>query len=288
MTARAVQARPTSVPVRVPAVASLALRHLLASDDATASVLGASSHAVWLHAGGDVLVVSTRDATRLPNGVEIAATSEAGLLELVPHGASVVVGPDSLELGSLVVDLVRWWDPRPALARTTSDDLGVAIGGFPHSVPGIDSRPLRSALAVTSPEDLVAASVTLLGRGPGLTPEGDDVLAGALAAIRTLGTALGSRPALAMLDEAEGALADAANRRTTTFSAALIRCAMRGEVAAPAGGLLRALAGRGDVDPNHRDLLRVGHTSGPALAAGIVLGAQSLIEAETTPNGGVQ
>jgi len=288
MTAHAVQARPTPVAARVPAVASLALRHLFASGAATASVLGASSHAVWLHTGGDVLVVSTRDATRLPNGVEIAATSEAGLLELVPHGASVVVGPGSLEFGGLVVNLVRWWDPRPALPHTTSDDLGVAIGGLPHSVPGIDSRPLRSALTATSPEDLVAASVTLLGRGPGLTPEGDDVLAGALAAIRTLGTALGSRPALAMLDAAAGALANAANNRTTTFSSALIRCAMRGEVAAPAGGLLRALAGRGDVGSNHHDLLRVGHTSGPALAAGIVLGAQSLIESETTPNGGVQ
>lgn len=288
MTARAVRARPSSAPVRVPAVASLALRNLFVSEAVTASVLGASSHAVWLHAGGDVLVVSTRDATRLPNGVEIAAASEDGLLELVHYGASVVVGPDSLELGGLVVNPVRWWDPRPALPLTTSDDLSVAIGGLPHSVPGIDAGPLHSALAVTSPEELVDASVTLLGRGPGLTPEGDDVLAGALAAIRTLGTALGSRPALAMLDEAAGALAEAAISRTTTFSSALIRCALRGEVAAPAGGLLRALAGRGNVGANHRDLLRVGHTSGPALAAGIVLGAQSLIEAETTPNGGVQ
>ena len=288
MTARAVQARPSSAPVRVPAVASLALRHLFVSEAVTASVLGASSHAVWLHAGGDVLVVSTRDATRLPNGVEIAATSGTDLFASVAHGAPAVVGPGSLEFGSLGVDLVRWWNPRPALPLTTSEELGVAIGGLPHSVPGVDSGGLRSALDATSPEDLIDASVALLGRGPGLTPEGDDVLAGALAAIRTLGTALGSRPALAMLDEAEGALVDAANRRTTTFSAALIRCAMRGEVAAPAGGLLRALAGRGDVDPNHRDLQRVGHTSGPALAAGIVLGAQSLIEAETTPNGGVQ
>ena len=288
MTARAVQARCTSLLVRVPAVASLALRPLFVSETATASVLGASSHAVWLHVGGDVVVVSTRDATRLPNGVEIAATSEAGLLDVVSHGASVVVGPGSLELGSLAVDLVRWWDPRPALPRTTSDDLGVAIGGLPHLVPGINSGALRSALVAASPDDLVDASMTLLGRGPGLTPEGDDVLAGALAAMRTLGTALGSRAALTMLDDAEGALADAAGSRTTTFSAALIRCATRGEVAAPAGGLLRALAGRGDVDSNHCDLQRVGHTSGPALAAGIVLGAQSLIEAETTPNGGVQ
>jgi hypothetical protein len=269
-------------------VASLALRHLFSTDDVNASVLGASSHAVWLHARGEVVVVSTRDATRLPNSVEIAATSGAGLLDSVADGASIVVGTGSLAFDSLVVDLVRWWDPRPALPRTTSDDLGVATAGLPCSVPGIDSGPLRSALAVTSPEDLVDASVTLLGQGPGLTPEGDDVLAGALAAVRTLGTALGARPALDMLDEAEGTLVDAANSRTTTFSAALIRCALQGEVAAPAGGLLRALAGRGDVDSNHRDLLRVGHTSGPALAVGIVLGAQSLIDSHITPNGGVQ
>jgi hypothetical protein len=121
-----------------------------------------------------------------------------------------------------------------------------------------------------------------------LTPEGDDVLAGSLAAIRTLGTALGSRRALAMLDASEAALADAANDRTTAFSAALIRCAARGEVAAPAGTFLRALAGRGHVGSSHRDLSRVGHTSGPALAAGIVLGAQTLVELHTTPNGGVQ
>ena len=283
MTAPAVQARPTSLPAPVSAVASLALRHLFVSEAATASVLGASSHAVWLLTGRDVVVVSTRDATRLPNGVEIAAMSEAGLLDSVGHGASVVVGRNSLEFDSLVVDLVRWWDPRPTLPRMLSDDLAVAIGGLPDSVPGVDSSALGFALAATSPEDLIDASVMLLGRGPGLTPEGDDVLSGALAAIRTLGTALGSRPALGMLDEAEGALIDAAGKRTTAFSATLIHCAVRGEVAAPAGGFLRALAGRGDVDSNHRDLLRVGHTSGPALAAGIVLGAKSLIEPTPHP-----
>lgn len=286
MTARAVQARPSSTPIRVPAVASLALRHLFVSEGVTASVLGVSSHAVWLLTRGEVVVATTGDATRLPNGVEIAARAGAGLFASIAHGASAVVGPGSLELGSLGVDLVRWWDPRPALPLTTSDELVVAIGGLPHWVPGVDSGALRSALDATSSEELIDASVALLGGGPGLTPEGDDVLAGALAAIRTLGTALGSRAALAMLDEAEGPLLDAADRRTTAFSAALIRCAVRGEVAAPAGAFIRALAGRGDVDASHRNLLRVGHTSGPALAAGIVLGAQTLAESRTTPNGG--
>ena len=288
MTASAVRARTTPVPIRIPAVASLALKHLLSPGDVSASVLGASSHAVWLLAGGGVVVVSTCDATRLPNGVEVAARSEACLFDSIAHGASVVVGSRAIEFDSLVVDLVRWWEPRPALPGASIDDVSSAIRGLPHTVSGIDSGPLRSALAAGSRGHLLDASAGLLGRGPGLTPEGDDVLAGALAAIRTLGTALGSRPALAMLDASETALVDAANNGTTTFSAALIRCAARGEVAAPAGTFLRALAGRGDIGSTHRDLLRVGHTSGPALAAGIVLGAQALIELQTTPNGGVQ
>lgn len=288
MTARAVRARPTSVPVRVPAVASRALKRLLSEGAVNASVLGVSSHALWLDAAGEVVVVTTRDATRLPNGVEIASTSEARLLEVVTHGASVVIEPDALDFGGLVVDVVRWWDPRLVLPRTTNEDLVAAIDGLPHSVPGLDARPLASALADRSSGELIGVSMALLGRGPGLTPEGDDLLAGSLAATRTLGTALDSSSALTMLDAAEDSLLTAAERRTTAFSAALIRRAIHGEVAAPAGGFLRALAGRGDIDVHHRDLLRVGHTSGPALAAGIVLGVRSLIAAVPTPNGGVQ
>ena len=264
-------------------MASLSLERVLSGGAVDASVLGVSSHALWFDAAGAVVAVTTRDAIRLPNGVEIASTSEAGLLESVAHGASVVVRPDALDFGGLVVDLVRWWDPRPALPCTTNEDLVVAIDGFPHSVPGLDTRPLASALSGTSSRDLVDASMTLLGRGPGLTPEGDDVLAGSLAAIRTFGMALGSSSALTMLDAAEEPLVTAANRQTTAFSAALIRSSIRGEVAAPVGGFLRALAGRGDIDVHHRDLLRVGHTSGPALAAGIVLGIGSLIAAVPTP-----
>lgn len=87
-----------------------------------------------------------------------------------------------------------------------------------------------------------------------------------------------------MLDAVANPLAELAEARTTAFSAALIQYALRGQVAAPAGSLLRAFAGRGDVAPSHRVLMRVGHSSGPALAAGLVLGAQSLIH--STVDGG--
>jgi hypothetical protein len=97
---------------------------------------------------------------------------------------------------------------------------------------------------------------------------------------------LGSADTAAMLDSIADPLTRLARVRTTTFSAALLRHAVDGRVAAPAGALLRALTGRGDIVGSHRDLTHVGHTSGPALAAGIILGVHSLLPSQLFPNGG--
>ncbi len=288
MTASAVQARPAPVPVRVPAAASIAVRPLLESADAHGEVLGVSSHAVWIRTGGHVVVVSTRDATRLPNGIEIVALAAAEPFGSIEHRERVTVGPASIVFERLTVEVVRWWDPRPILAPMTSRALSARVRSLPSSVPEIETQRLRFALSTESPSALCSAAAALLGRGPGLTPEGDDYLAGALAATRTLGASLGAGGALVMLDDAAAQLAAAARTRTTAFSAALICCALRGEVAAPAAAFLRALAGRGDVRGAHRNLLSVGHSSGPALAAGIVLGAESLDQLHAIPNGGFQ
>jgi len=149
-------------------------------------------------------------------------------------------------------------------------------------VPTVESSRIRAALAARSPAALIDAALHLLGRGPGLTPEGDDYLSGAISAIRVLGTAVGGESSLRMLDAAALPLSNVARERTTTFSAALIEHAIRGQVAQPAGTLLRALAGRGDPGTSYADLMRVGHSSGPALAAGIVLAAQELIHSPAT------
>ena len=98
-----------------------------------------------------------------------------------------------------------------------------------------------------------------------------------MAATRLLAEALGWERVISMVAGISIPMAELAAARTTTFSAALIQSALRGHVAEPAGALLRALSGRGDVAGSHLSLIRVGHTSGPALAAGIVLGAQSLV-----------
>lgn len=276
MTARAVEEGLTQVPKRAPGLASIAIHGLLTVPRA-ATVLGTSAYAVWLLVDESVIVVSTVDATRLPNSVEIPADSKADLFKLVHHGASVEIGFNRVMLEGLTVNVARWWDPRPVLPTTTLAQLQTNISGLPSEVPDVDSPLLHQALADNSPTGLLVAAKSMLGRGSGLTPEADDYLAGALAALRTLGPAVASRDVESMLDRVSAPLARLADLRTTTFSAALIHYALRGQVAAPAGALLRALAGRGEIALSHSVLCNVGHSSGPALAAGIILGARSLV-----------
>ena len=276
MTARPVDAEPDPAPQRVPGLASTAIHGLLKAPG-TGMVLGTSGYAVWLLVHDSVIVVSTADATRLPNGIEIAADSSADPFASVHHGETVEIGFDRVMLADLAITVARWWDPRPVLSPTTTSQLEDVMTDLPAEIAGIEAAPLREALENASTTGILTAARGLLGRGAGLTPEGDDYLAGALAALRTIGPVIGSRHAESMLDAVGVPLARLAEARTTTFSAALIQHALRGQVAAPAGDLLRALAGRGDTRKSHQALIKVGHSSGPALAAGIVLGAQSLI-----------
>lgn len=117
------------------------------------------------------------------------------------------------------------------------------------------------------------AADRLLGRGPGLTPEGDDVLAGAALAVRALGPAAG-------LDEGDrAALIDAlcpedARLGTGSLSATLLELAARGGAPEP---VHRLLAGR-DREAALADLLRLGGTTGGAIAAGIAAAARYLLD----------
>jgi hypothetical protein len=204
---------------------------------------------------------------------------------MVHHGATIEVGHGRIMLEGLSVSVSRWWDPRPSLASITSSALGRAISGLPSEVPDIDPLPLRTALVAGSAGGILQSARLLLGRGPGLTPESDDYLAGALAATRLLGEALGRDRTTAMMAGVSVPLAKLADARTTSFSASLVQAALRGQVAEPVGLLLRAFTGRGDVAASHESLLRVGHSSGPALAAGLVMGAQSLIQSDSDGGG---
>ena len=114
--------------------------------------------------------------------------------------------------------------------------------------------------------DLLAACRRLQGRGTGLTPSGDDVLAGTL-----LVGAIDSSRRRALTGLARSA-------RTTRLSRAFLRWAAVGQSIQPAHALLDAAAS-GDQAGMRRaaaSLAGVGATSGRALATGVALAATEL------------
>ncbi len=100
----------------------------------------------------------------------------------------------------------------------------------------------------------------LVGAGPGLTPRGDDLLAGLLVAAHATGD-----PRLAGWQQATR---DALSvRRTTAVSRGLLHHALDGWATPELAAFLVAVCG-GDPARAATRLLAVGHSSGAALAAG--------------------
>jgi len=143
--------------------------------------------------------------------------------------------------------------------------------------PGI-RFPLLADLGIAAADTAAAAEMAarLLGAGPGLTPSGDDVLAGFLAGAAAFGIeASALREAIAVLAPA----------RTTALSAALLWHAGRAECIDELAGVAAVLTsqrwrGPEQAGPAVGRLLRVGHTSGAALALGLVAAAESALHAQ--------
>lgn len=254
------------------AVGSTAVRSFLCGARRPAVVVEVLSAAVYLQVGpgtadgGAVVAVVTRDAVRVPLAVAIPAGAGERPFGAVPLGAPGSVGDGS---GAGVICLpdgrawqvTRWWDPAvPCVPAVPVVPTSPAVPAAAHA-PVEAVEPVEAALASALADggrglDLAVAG--LLGRGPGLTPEGDDVLAGALVALAAVGSPVRDRLAAAV----ETLLAGS-QTRTTTVSAALLRCAVRGQAIPELARFLRT----GDAAA----LLAVGHTSGAALARGALL-----------------
>jgi hypothetical protein len=119
--------------------------------------------------------------------------------------------------------------------------------------------PSEDAEATLAGLDPMADPTALVGLGPGLTPAGDDLLAGTLVTLRALDLRAAAASVIDRMD----------TTRTTPISAALLVEAAQGRAARPLLGLLRSLTGSGEVDAALDGLLAVGATSGRWLAEGV-------------------
>ncbi|GGO18870.1 hypothetical protein GCM10010116_37980 [Microbispora rosea subsp. aerata] len=278
--------RPPAAPVYVSGAASVAVRPALESPRRPARVLAAFPLALYLEVRSEcephVVAVVTGEATRLPNAVVLG-----GHLGGVSAGDDAWVGDGGVEVGGVSIRVRRWWDPAPPLAPAGPERLAPALdvlgrvrAASPRQ-PGLasDGAPAlleRGCLAGSLLESITAAE-RLIGLGPGLTPSGDDMLAGLLVALRHLGAAAGAPRAVWLADWLAAAVTYDARTRTTPISATLLHCAARGETSPEVTGVLRGVAGHQPLEPALRRLLGLGHTSGADLAWGVQIGLSAVL-----------
>jgi hypothetical protein len=155
----------------------------------------------------------------------------------------------------------------PCALRTRLEVLPAVTGArVEGGVLHLDGEPLRigriadtgvPALTSSALGPLRARVEELVGAGDGLTPYGDDVLCGWLAVHRAAGHAT---------DVVDAAIRQRMHR-TTSLSAALLDCAMHGEVIPEFAAYVAAL-GRPAEASATAALRAVGHTSGRGLLEG--------------------
>jgi hypothetical protein len=265
---------------------------LVAGATRQATVLGAHDVALYLDVDGAVLPVLTRDAAALPTALRLAIVS--GELALatgeparvgwgVRAGDRVPIGDRALRLPRAEVRVVRAWRPARVRRRTTPDEslpgacdarreqvrarLADAMGAGPRWL--VD--PVSRAVVAADPTAPVAG---LVGRGPGLTPSGDDAVAGALLVRHALGH---DDPAL--WRAVRGRLGT-----TTAVSAALLSAAADGWATPEVVALVDAVAAADPaaVEISLPPVLSLGASSGRDLVAGVTAALDALVPSGRT------
>ena len=227
------------------------------------------SKGAYVRLGVDWLMLAGTDAAFGPLSLAIDGLDR---LELAP-GQTARTLPGRLELGAREVSLARMRErgmvsparPSTVGARAAEAAAAAVIAALPAAPPCLTAG--IAALA----EGRVAAGVrALAGLGEGLTPAGDDVLAGYAAATALAARAIPgpSRPAVL---EGTGPISTLADGRASALGLAYLRCAERLELPDVGMRLLAAVA-RGSVPDALTSLPALGEwgaSSGIALGWGI-------------------
>jgi hypothetical protein len=199
----------------------------------------ASERAGYADVDGFVVVVVGPRGPLLPNGVVLTAEPRAGTVALA--GAAV-------------------WDPTLRLGPPgRGAELLAALGDH--------EAPLARAVAERDADLAGRVAVGLIGRGPGLTPEGDDAVAATAAVV-----AAGPWPAAEKHAWLAALVGDRLRERTTALSATLLELACAGAAAEPLHGVLAGYRWRSALTR----LLRIGHSTGRVYAVNAAAAACAL------------
>lgn len=258
----------------VAAAAPAWVRERLGGPSRDVPVLHEGRDAIYLDDAGACLGVLGRSAVGVPCGLQTT------LRELPRTGSYARLGDGRVELATMTVRIGRLVDmsvPRLNLCSTTAIALAAACGDRLDAVRAELPTAALRALRDADP----AAAPTLLGRGSGLTPVGDDVLCGWVATRQSI--AMPSIPVVRAIEAN-------APTSTTRLSATLLDRACAGDVIPAFRRLLLSLRAPTASAPAVRDavdaLFAVGHTSGAGLLLGcsLALGDRRADHPETVPS----
>ena len=241
---------------------------------------GAVVALVWGETGNGPLNAVLKDGLGaiLPAGARftVARRGNDDRNEVIASASRRVMLVSGRPAPSLQVDLsaATLWDPRPdwELLRMCRQQVvagaGVIAGMLAESGCSPERCGLPERLCTQAARGQPSAITDLVGLGPGLTPAGDDWLAGWLLA-RHLGAGLTDLRTLSDLIRMTAA------ERTTTLSRALLECAAAGEADEAWHALLAAFMGGEAIERimvlAHR-ILGHGATSGAAMLTGFAAG----------------
>ena len=159
----------------LPAAADDALRPLLTGPVRPAKLLAVVTDAVHLQVGSTLVVVCGPSAVRLPGSVTVAAPLST-ILDLDVLDPATV-GAGHLVLGRRALSVRRWMAaPRPRLRN-------VAAAVRRARTVDVPAAPALLEQALRGETDVNTTIAGMIGLGPGLTPAGDDIVAGALLAL---------------------------------------------------------------------------------------------------------
>lgn len=247
------------------------VRQQLAGNAGRPDVLGAFRTALYLQlANRAVLAVLTADAVRLPIGLVLPLSSAELPLDRVRPGEVWLAG-GTLRLDGRLAGLAMAAGPARSAALRPVGRPAIGLPALGHWQRRARAAARLPDIALDGVLDAPAAVVgTLLGRGPGLTPAGDDLLCGLLAG--TVLFELAGQPLRqAVLDRlASGPWA------TTSLSRQLLLRAAAGEGIEQLTALAAALCqpDGAAIEPAWAALSAIGHSSGAALGLGLLVAAE--------------
>jgi Protein of unknown function (DUF2877) len=258
----------THAPVLTTAAAPERVLELIKGPLRQASRIAAFPSAVYVRLStGALIALLSRDAVRMPFGLVLAKSSAEVPLDRLR--GRVLTGASGVWIGQSqfrITRLVPQTAPRGLVPDSAAvEHACLALPALRAVVPNRAGSGGASWLAEIVRLDSGDA-LRVLGRGPGLTPSGDDLLAGLLVGAWSFGL-----PA----DPLRAVVRSHAPSLTTEVSAALLGCACRGESIPELTAMVLALTrSPAEVDSALDVLAAIGHTSGRALAAGVIAAAK--------------